>query len=134
MTQDRKMIAIQMACTVLVHDIPPGLPLTERLAWAMERVHTHARDLFFMTGADDDLRFRTAVAAVLINANEEDKATITRSMAVINALSAMLSGVPVDIEQVYMDNNPVDTLPLMKMFHEATLKVAVDLKDTGKLF
>lgn len=130
MTQDRKMIAIQMACTVLVHDIPPGLPLTERLAWAMERVHTHARDLFFMTGADDDLRFRTAVAAVLINANEDEKATITRSMAVINAMSAIFSGVPVDVEQI----DTVNTVPLMQIFHTATLKVAADNRHTGKLF
>jgi len=130
MTQDRKMIAIQMACTVLVNDIPPGLPLTERLAWAMGRVHTHARDLFFMTGADDDLRFRTAVAAVLINANEDEKATITRSMAVINAMSAIFSGVPVDVEQI----DTVNTIPLMGMFHTATLKVATENRHSGKLF
>lgn len=130
MTQDRKMIAIQMACTVLVHDIPPGLPLVERLAWAMERVHTHARDLFFMTGADDDLRFRTAVAAVLINANEDENATVTRSMAVVNALSAMLSGIPVDVEQI----DTVNIIPLMKMFHEATMKVAIENSKSGKLF
>ena len=130
MTQDRKMIAIQMACTVLVNDIPTGLPLTERLAWAMERVHTNARDLFFMSGADDDLRFRTAVAAVLINANDDEQATITRSMNVINAMSAIFNGVPVDVEQI----DTVNIVPLMQIFHTATLKVAAGNRHSGKLF
>ncbi len=66
---------------------------------------------------DDDLRFRGAVGGVLMVLDErgdtEAAARINNELEALRSLSALLSGVPVDMERVAMPENPIG---LMKMW------------------
>lgn len=111
------MMEIQIAATVVKNRIPADKPLVDRLDFAMRYAREHERDVFFMSGRiTDDLMFRTALAAVMLAGDENDRDIITRSMQPLRMLSAAMSGVPVDFSQ--MDDS-ADLLPLMKMFHES---------------
>jgi len=74
----------------------------------------------FWAATDDDLRFRGAVGGVLMVLNErEDTDTVAKITAELDSLknlSALMSGVPVDMDRVTIPDNPVG---LMKMWEEA---------------
>jgi hypothetical protein len=66
---------------------------------------------------DDDLRFRGAVGGVLMVLDKrgavDDIERINSELEALRSLSALLSGVPVDMERVVMPENPIG---LMKMW------------------
>ena len=68
---------------------------------------------------DDDLRFRGAVGGVLMVLDErgdtEASARINSELEALRSLSALLSGVPVDMGRVAMPENPIG---LMKLWGE----------------
>ena len=68
---------------------------------------------------DDDLRSRGAVGGVLMVLNErgdaEAAARINSELEALRSLSALLSGVPVDMGRVAMPENPIG---LMKLWGE----------------
>jgi hypothetical protein len=101
-----------------VAGIPKNKPLPERLDFAMRYVRKHEAEVFWMTGRpNDDLKFRTAIAAVMLAGSDEDKNTITRSMAPLKALSAMMAGVPVNMEAALAGTE--DCIPLIKLWHDS---------------
>jgi hypothetical protein len=63
---------------------------------------------------DDTERFKAAVAAAIQLSNGEDKATLERSIAALNAVSAMLDGRDADL-------GPLDgeIIPLVSMWQDA---------------
>ncbi len=82
----------------------------------MRYVREHERDVFWMTPVlDDDFRFRTALAAVMLNGTENDREVITKSLLPLKMLSAAASGIPVDFSQMEVEN----LLPLMKLWHDS---------------
>lgn len=105
-----------IAATPVRNLIPADKPLNERLKFAMRYVREHD-DLFFMlANADDDTKFRTALAAVMLAGDDEDKDVIERSMKPLRMLSAALQGIPVNFDAMPTDD---DLLPLMKLWHES---------------
>jgi hypothetical protein len=66
---------------------------------------------------DDDLRFRASVGGVLMvlddRGDDEAAARINSELEALRSLSALLSGVPVDMDRVTMPENPIG---LMKMW------------------
>lgn len=50
---------------------------------------------------DEDERFRCAVGAVMLDATPEERLIINDEMASLRAMSAMMSGVPVDLEALF---------------------------------
>jgi len=64
---------------------------------------------------DEDLQFRCAVGALLMIVDEQTQETIKEEMASLKALSALMSGIPVDMERVTVPQNP---LGLMKRWKE----------------
>lgn len=73
----------------------------------------------FWMSIDDDIRFRGAVgAAMLETADAVEKERIERSIRAVRSFSALLSGVPVDVEAIVRDAGE-DVIPLMRMWQEA---------------
>ncbi len=110
-------IELTIPANVLRDRLPKDKPLEERVQFAMSHVRDpkNEHDLFFMSGrVDDDLRFRVAIAGVMMGANEEERDRITRSLRPLQALSAAFAGVPVDLSALAADT---DLLPLWKLWH-----------------
>jgi hypothetical protein len=96
--------------------IPKDGPLEDRISFAMKHVKENKRDIFWMSyEVSDDAMFRTALAAVMLDASEDEKELITKSMKPLQALSAAMSGIPVDFGEVEMDG----ILPLMEMWRNS---------------
>lgn len=111
----RDMMEIQIAAAPVRERIPADKPLNERISFAMRYVREHARDLFWMSyDANDDLKMRTALAAVMLAGNEEDREAITRALQPLKMLSAAMQGIPVDFSNV-----DTDVIPLLKLWHES---------------
>ena len=69
---------------------------------------------------DEDKQFQAAVGGLLLSVkDEETRERITKEMKSIRALSAAISGVPVDIEQVDID---FEFLGLLKRWKELKKK------------
>lgn len=111
-----EMIELSIAATPVLDRIPKDKPLVERVAFAMKYVREHD-DLFWMSARPtEDMKMRTALAAVLMAGNESDKDIITRSMKPLQMLSAAMSGIPVDFSAMPTDD---DLLPLIKLWNES---------------
>jgi hypothetical protein len=109
--------SLQIAAASMRDQIPADKSLTERLQFAMRYVRRHGDSLFWMEGrVNDDDRLRTALAAVMLAGSEEDKDAITRSLKPLQALSAAMSGIPVDFDAMGWDD---DLIPLVGLWHES---------------
>lgn len=92
--------------------IDHSLPLEQRIREAFKC----SQDFWMST--DDNVRFSGALVAVAACCTEEDKALIVRSKKRLDALSAMLDGVPVDFDKAMADpDEPV--LPLLRWYQDA---------------
>jgi len=112
------MMELQIAAAPVRDRIPADKPLAERLQFAMRYVRDHERSLFWMSAeANDDTQFRTALAAVMLAGNDEDRSAIERSMKPLRMLSAAMSGIPVDFSSVLEDADGL--LPLMKLWQDS---------------
>ncbi len=97
--------------------IPKDGALEDRISFAMKHVKENKGGIFWMShGVDEDAMFRTALAAVMLGANEGEKELITKSMKPLQALSALMSGTPVNFGEVDMDG----ILPLIELWRKAT--------------
>lgn len=65
---------------------------------------------------DEDGRFRAAVGAALLLSDDDDQERITKEMAQLRTLSAVMSGVPINFEGIETIEKPIG---LMKMWHDA---------------
>jgi hypothetical protein len=102
---------------IAVADIRPacaGEPdLIERLRKAMVK----AQDFFMST--DDDLRFRGACGAAMLESDEAERERIVKSINVLRALGAAMSGVAVDFGAELDKMGDEEPLPLRKLWIEA---------------
>ena len=115
MTDD--LMQIQIAAAPVQSQIPKDQPLKMRVEFAMRYVREHESDLFWMSArTDDNMLFRTALAAVMLAGDESDRDIISRSMKPLKRLSAATQGIPVDWSAFEMTE---DMLPLMRMFNDA---------------
>jgi hypothetical protein len=72
-----------------------------------------AKDHWMATQSED--QFQGAVCAIYELASEEDKPRIKEELHLIRSLSALLTGIPVDLGQVPTIENPIG---LMKRWNE----------------
>lgn len=108
---------IHIAVSMMSKRIPSGIPLIERLKFAMRYVREHTQDLFWMNNRpSDDIKFRTALAAVMVDGSDEDQGVIERSLLPVHMLGAALNGIPVDFSKMPLDT---DLLPLMRLWQES---------------
>ena len=82
--------------------------LEEKLTAAMNAARNHWMVL------DEDKQFRGAIGAVMLLVDNETRERIELEMKSLNALSAMLSGVPIDIERVEVPEDPIGLLKMWK--------------------
>lgn len=70
--------------------------------------------------SDDDLLLRGALAGVLLapETTEEEKTRLTKTLEGLRALSAMMSGVPVDLDAIAEQQKIYEPVPLAKWWHE----------------
>ena len=82
--------------------INPDQSLEERLRASMGACKNH-----FMVN-DEDTQFKAAVAAVHeLSTDEDERRRIRVELNGLAALSALLSGVPVDVSQVETNDEPI---------------------------
>lgn len=86
--------------------------IIERIRKAMKATKDH----WMIT--DEDLQFRAALGIAMVNSDETDKARIVRSFQPLKSLSAMMSGVSVDVDAMTRELDHDDLIPLMKMWKE----------------
>lgn len=103
--------------------VPATGTLEDRLLATMRAVRTD--DNINWMCRNDDQRFRSAIGAVML-ASPDDQDRIARSMAPLKALSAAMSGVPVDFSSVLTDAD--DLVPLISLWHESAKPVERDSK------
>jgi hypothetical protein len=109
-------VELAIAVTAMRNVIPADKSLEDRIAFAFRYAREHEASIFWMSHrVTDDLLFKTALGAVMEAATEDEREQITHSLKPLKALSALLSGVPVDLSAVDMEN----LLPLRKLFDES---------------
>jgi hypothetical protein len=90
--------------------------LVKRIEKAMRATRNHWME------TSEDAQFRSALAAAMLESDDADKDRITRSMAQLRKVSAVIgalqAGVPVDFEKMAEDKPVDDILPLSRMWHD----------------
>lgn len=84
----------------------------ERIKQCMRRTYQH------WMATDEDLQFRGALAGAMGLSDDDDKQRITDALKPLQALSAMMSGVPVDLEAVTAQLDMDNLVPLRKLWEE----------------
>lgn len=107
--------ALMIAVTEAGHAIKgKSFPTLEaKLEAAMEATKDH----WMLT--DEDGRFRAAIGAVLCDCTPDEKERIESEMLALRTLSAMFSGIPVDLAGMKAPENP---LKLMDLWRKVTKK------------
>ncbi len=82
--------------------------LEDKLTAAMNAARNHWMVI------DEDKQFRGAVGAVMLLVDDETRDRIELEMKTLNAMSAIFSGVPVDIERVEVAEDPIGLLKMWK--------------------
>ncbi len=70
---------------------------------------------------DEDLCIRGALGAVLLDpeTTEDDKQRIVFTLEQFRSISAIMSGVPVDVERAMSNPDEIKPVPLIKLWQEA---------------
>src|SRR3989304_3571443 len=87
--------------------------LDEQIDAAMNTMRNHWMIL------DEDLQFRCAVGALLLIVDEPTRQSIKSELNALKALSALMSGVPVDIERVEVTENSLGLLKRWKTLRDS---------------
>ena len=87
--------------------------LKERVRKAMQKAYKHWMVL------DEQEQFKGAVTGAFLCSDEDDKLTIKAALQSLQTLSAVLSGVPVDLEEALKQQESVaDKLALLPLWKE----------------
>lgn len=86
--------------------------LEDRFSAACRQAHE-----LWVTG-DDEARFKAAVAATILETSDPiEKDRLVRSTEILKAMSAAMSGIPVDFDRAIPDSD-FEPLPLLGIWHE----------------
>lgn len=102
------MIAIQEIRSSLDN----SKPILENIKIAMKEAKNH------WLVVNEEERFRSAIGAVLLVANEEQKQILTDEMKGLQIISALQSGIPVDIEAATQGLDTTKFFGLLKIWKE----------------
>ncbi len=101
---------LAIACQDVAGQVPKDGTLEARLKAAMQLT----KDGHWLLSSEDE-NFRCAVGAVMLNASPDERERIEADLRGLKALSAMISGVPVDLSRIEVPENP---LGMMAMWRE----------------
>jgi len=107
------MNRVIIAAQIIAGHIAKDTPLEERCKAAFKAAR--GDDGWPCENADE--QFGGAIGAVLLTCNDNEREQVEQSLNVIKALSAAISGVPVNFTHMLLDNENV--LPLMAWWHES---------------
>lgn len=93
--------AVAIACTEASSHVDPAAPLVDRFNAAMKATYRH-----WMATSEDD-QFMAAIEAVYLTATAEERDRIEAELRALRDLGALLSGVPVDLDQLATTENPI---------------------------
>lgn len=68
--------------------------------------------------SDETSRFKAAVAAIMLNVDEETKDNIKKEMRAISTLNAAMNGIPVDFSRIELPENPLKLLERWRKLKE----------------
>ena len=106
---------IDAVTDIAVDDIRPSCRNEPVLIERIKKAFAKAQDFWMST--DDALRFRAALAAILLETSDEaEKRRILETNDYIKALNAMMSGLDVNMPDIS------DPLPLIGMWHDARMR------------
>ncbi len=91
--------------------------LAERIKACMRRTYDHWMVI------DEDMQFRGALAAAMVLSETGDREHIQASLKPLQALSALMSGVPVDLDRVVREQEAAkeagqEPIPLRKLWDD----------------
>lgn len=115
MTLYTNSAGVAIAATTIAPNLDRDAPLEQRVRAAMRLALNDDAATFLCT---DDQRFRGAVGAVLLCCSEEERQRVTNALDALKALSAAISGVPVDFGAVLAPQADDPPLPLLGIWHE----------------
>lgn len=110
------MELFQIVATECAHACAGEPDLEVRFRKSMKAAHNH-----WMATQDQD-QFKGAIGGVLMakETTDDEKARIKATVESLRAFSAMISGVPVDMDaMIEKSKNGPETLPLIAWWHEA---------------
>lgn len=111
---------LMIAITCIKGKLPKEKSLTERIIYAMKYAQEHEKDVFWMFGSvNDDIKIRASLGAVMAEGTEDERALIIESLKPLQALSAAISGIPVDFGSMELSE---DLLPIMKLWQDSQLE------------
>lgn len=103
---------IDAITAIAIDDIRPSCRDEPILLERIKKAFAKAQDFWMST--DDALRFRAALAAILLETSDEDETRrIIETNDYIKSLNAIMNGVDVNMPDIS------DPLPLIGMWHEA---------------
>ena len=106
------------AAMIAVHHIRPALKGAATLEERVQRAFKEAQSFWMST--DDQVRFRGACAAVMLEtADEFERERWEKSLRVVNTLGVLMAGVPVNLDEVVQDLETFKPVPILKMWQEA---------------
>ena len=65
---------------------------------------------------DKEKQFKAAMVGAYLESNEEEKKRIEVSLKSLATLNAMLSGIPIDVEQAAKEIDGIDIIPMQDLF------------------
>jgi len=104
------------AAMICVHHVRPALKgitdLDERVRAAFKEAQS------FWASTDEDIRYRGAVAAVVLETTDQ-KGRLERSIKIVSSLGALMVGVPVNLELLEGELKAFKPVPLVGMWKDA---------------
>lgn len=109
-------MSLSNSLMIAIHEIRSSLdsskPILENIKAAMKEAQKH------WLIVDEEERFRAACGAVLLIANEDDKKILEKELKSLQTMSALQSGIPVDITTVLQDVDPKQFFGLLRIWKE----------------
>lgn len=112
------MVTLQICASPIKGEIKKEWSLKKKVTFAMKYALEHSEIYWMVGNATNDLKFRTAIAAVLLSdLSDEEKEMVNRSVAVVGKINAMFQhNMFGDIESITEEAK--DVMPLIEMWSE----------------
>lgn len=101
--------SVIVAIQEIEHEVKKGETTEDKFRLACKAVVNHWLVI------DEESRFKTAVGALILLSDEETREVITEEMKSLSIISAIMTGVPVDLDRVVI---PKKTIGLVKIWQE----------------
>ena len=108
------MSDINIAISIIEAEAREDINAAKTVKDKFKAAFSRARNHYMFT--DEDIQFRAAIGAVLIvlDKDSDDYNRVLKEVHTLNTLSAALSGIPVNFNQMEIDFEPIGPMKLWK--------------------